>query len=114
MALTLGLILTSTLFCPVCTLHRYEGPTCSIDINECVRGTSGCASNAGCINSAGSYHCKCFFGYSGAVWLEYAWAWYARRTYSRRPCSLWSILAVVNIVRALSWRSCEGDWGVRA
>ena len=47
------------------TLRRYEGPSCSIDINECVRGTAGCAANAGCINTQGSYRCRCYFGYQG-------------------------------------------------
>ena len=42
-----------------------EGPACDIDINECVRGTAGCATNAACINSDGGYTCKCFKGFSG-------------------------------------------------
>ena len=45
--------------------RRYEGPSCSIDINECVRGTAGCAANAGCINTQGSYRCQCYFGFQG-------------------------------------------------
>lgn len=36
----------------MCTC-RFEGPTCSIDINECVRGTDNCAANAACINTQG-------------------------------------------------------------
>ena len=32
---------------------RFEGPTCNIDINECVRGTDTCAANAACINTQG-------------------------------------------------------------
>ena len=45
--------------------RRYEGPACDIDINECVRGTAGCAANAGCTNSNGSFSCACWYGYSG-------------------------------------------------
>ncbi len=44
---------------------RYEGPTCSIDVNECVRATGGCLANAGCINLPGSFRCVCFAGYTG-------------------------------------------------
>ena len=36
------------------SLHRFEGPGCDIDINECVRGTAGCATGAACINSEAS------------------------------------------------------------
>jgi hypothetical protein len=44
---------------------RFEGSGCNIDINECVRGTAGCAKNAGCINSVGGYTCRCYYGYDG-------------------------------------------------
>ena len=47
----------STLAC------RYEGVGCTLDINECVRGTADCPANAGCVNSNGSYSCPCFYGY---------------------------------------------------
>ncbi|RMZ57555.1 hypothetical protein APUTEX25_001755 [Auxenochlorella protothecoides] len=44
----------------------YEGPACDVDINECVRGTSGCAiTGAACTNSAGGYTCACTLGYAG-------------------------------------------------
>eukprot|EP00210_Caulerpa_lentillifera_P001222 g1178.t1 len=43
----------------------YEGLVCDIDINECVRGTAGCASTAGCINTEGSFKCQCYIGYKG-------------------------------------------------
>ena len=36
---------------------RLEGPRCDIDINECVRGTDNCASNAACINTKGIHAC---------------------------------------------------------
>lgn len=45
---------------------RFEGPACNIDVNECVRGTAGCAGNAGCINSVGGYTCRCYWGFDGA------------------------------------------------
>lgn len=45
---------------------RYEGPACDIDINECTRGTAGCAAHAGCTNTVGSYKCTCDYGYTGA------------------------------------------------
>ena len=36
---------------------RLEGPRCDVDINECVRGTDNCASNAACINTQGMHTC---------------------------------------------------------
>lgn len=57
---------------------RYEGPSCSIDINECVRGTAGCAANAGCINTEGSYRCQCYFGYQGeaVIYIHACLCWH--------------------------------------
>lgn len=43
----------------------FEGPGCSIDINECARGTADCDINAACANTLGGYNCSCFPGYSG-------------------------------------------------
>lgn len=43
----------------------YEGPFCSTDVNECVRGLAGCAQNATCTNTPSSYTCACYPGYSG-------------------------------------------------
>lgn len=45
---------------------RYEGAQCDVDINECVRGTAGCVTNAACVNSNGGYTCQCYWGFSGA------------------------------------------------
>jgi cubilin len=42
--------------------ENYEGPTCSLDVNECARfaGTDlGCQNGATCINKIGSYECAC-------------------------------------------------------
>ena len=44
---------------------RFEGPRCTQDINECVRGTSGCHPNATCTNTNGGYSCRCPPGYAG-------------------------------------------------
>ena len=36
---------------------RYEGPGCELDIDECVRGTSGCGPGSVCTNTNGSFAC---------------------------------------------------------
>lgn len=43
----------------------YEGAECSVDINECARGTHGCSINAACINTIGEYECMCYEGFDG-------------------------------------------------
>lgn len=44
----------------------YEGADCTVDINECIRGTHDCHyAAAGCINTIGSYMCSCYQGYQG-------------------------------------------------
>eukprot|EP00887_Chlorella_sp_A99_P006508 scaffold3.g6508.t1 len=48
-----------------CHPCRYEGPKCDLDINECARGTAGCAAGAVCVNSPGSYRCECPLGTNG-------------------------------------------------
>ena len=42
-----------------------EGPRCSLDVNECSRGTAGCDPNAVCTNTPGAYSCRCSAGYAG-------------------------------------------------
>jgi len=34
-----------------------------LDIDECVKGLDTCHTNAYCINTLGSYTCKCYNGY---------------------------------------------------
>ena len=34
---------------------------CNTDINECIDGNGGCGHT--CVNTPGSYHCKCNSGY---------------------------------------------------
>lgn len=43
----------------------YDGPNCTTDINECLRGTDDCAATANCINTVGSFECLCWWGYEG-------------------------------------------------
>ena len=43
----------------------YEGQMCSININECSRGTHDCDPNAECVDRDGGFLCGCRAGYSG-------------------------------------------------
>ena len=36
-----------------------------LDVNECDNGIDSCDMNATCINTVGSYDCKCDHGFSG-------------------------------------------------
>ncbi len=36
-----------------------------LDVDECAASVSPCSDNATCINSAGSFHCRCNIGYVG-------------------------------------------------
>ncbi|KRZ95890.1 Neurogenic locus Notch protein, partial [Trichinella sp. T8] len=43
----------------------FEGKDCSIDINECERRSSLCSNYGTCVNTIGSYKCKCVAGFAG-------------------------------------------------
>lgn len=45
------------------TFVLFQGQTCEIDINECVK--SPCRNGAICHNTMGGYQCKCQPGYTG-------------------------------------------------
>ncbi|KAL4437982.1 hypothetical protein ABPG77_004203 [Micractinium sp. CCAP 211/92] len=51
---------------PACADKGYEGPACDVDVDECVRGTAGCAATSICLNSPGSFECVCPLGTTGA------------------------------------------------
>jgi hypothetical protein len=36
-----------------------------LDINECFTGSHDCSNNAECVNSYGTFHCKCNAGFTG-------------------------------------------------
>jgi mannan endo-1,4-beta-mannosidase len=42
-----------------------EGPVCSVNINECARGTAWCHPDAVCTDLDGSFTCTCPLGYIG-------------------------------------------------
>jgi len=37
------------------------------DINECIAGTDDCSVNSACINTAGSYDCRCNSGFADVL-----------------------------------------------
>ena len=57
---------------------------CSLDINECRLRKTKCSSNAQCINTQGSYSCKCHDGYEGDGETCYD---KNECNYYRNPCS---------------------------
>ena len=40
------------------------------DVNECADGTSNCSADAVCINTKGSYRCKCKTGSTGEFLVQ--------------------------------------------
>lgn len=42
---------------PLCMCRGYQGPTCQVDVNECLQ--QPCGNGATCINEAGSFRCIC-------------------------------------------------------
>ena len=48
------------------------------DINECVEASHQCSHNAECVNSVGSYHCKCLYGLEGSGLACYLPGFYER------------------------------------
>ena len=36
-----------------------------LDVDECRLNLAGCSSNADCVNTEGSYSCKCLSGFTG-------------------------------------------------
>lgn len=58
-------MVTSTNSPAVHCAPRLEGINCQTDIDECVRGTHTCDTNAACLNTQGGYSCVCYTGFSG-------------------------------------------------
>ncbi|MFO0745476.1 MAG: EGF domain-containing protein [Myxococcota bacterium] len=50
--------------CACATGTELVGTTCN-DVNECATGSAGCASNATCTNTTGSFVCRCKDGFEG-------------------------------------------------
>ena len=49
---------------PACEAGK-EGPTCSVSVNECLRGLDNCGENAACVDTDAGFECECYYGYSG-------------------------------------------------
>jgi cysteine-rich repeat protein len=47
------------------TCSNLTSPSTCMDINECTAGTADCDANATCMNTIGSFTCKCNSGYQG-------------------------------------------------
>lgn len=47
-------------------ISGFTGKNCTIDINECNNTTVNlCQNDGGCVNTVGSYECKCKAGFTG-------------------------------------------------
>lgn len=44
---------------------NFEGDFCETDVEECVVDASVCKNGANCINTNGSFYCKCDYGWTG-------------------------------------------------
>jgi Notch-like protein len=50
----------------VCTCNKgWQDFNCDYDINECFIGTHHCVAEARCVNTPGTYNCRCLSGYGG-------------------------------------------------
>ncbi len=47
----------------------YTGPTCNVDIDECIEGSHTCHQEATCENTEGGFNCTCGSGYEGNGFL---------------------------------------------
>ena len=83
---------------------------CFLDINECLLRKTKCSPNAQCINTQGSYSCKCQDGYEGD-----GEKCYDVNECNRNPCSFNAVCAEIQTVRtpaAVKPVSKETDSGV--
>ncbi|CAB4011848.1 MAM and LDL-receptor class A domain-containing 1-like [Paramuricea clavata] len=51
---------------PTTTTRRPTTPTTQAEVDECSRGIDNCDSNAQCINTPGSFSCRCNDGFTGS------------------------------------------------
>ena len=47
------------------TVLSFAGETCELDVNECE--SVDCGPHGSCVNTYGSYHCDCHYGYEGKL-----------------------------------------------
>ena len=56
----------------VCTCRTgFTGPTCADDVNECSGVSTLCGSNGQCVNTFGSYSCRCNSGWQVSLFLPF-------------------------------------------
>jgi len=73
---------TKTDGCTICR-NGWQGPGCTVDVDECTTGTARCAETATCVNAAGTYMCKCA---DGSAYDCYATTTVAAVTTPMIPC----------------------------